>query len=60
MPPSACDTGGALLGLTAQGGEVKAQEIYFIRELQNNHGGVVLVNGYLYGFERDRRSRSQG
>ena len=44
------DTGGALLGLTAQNGEVKAQEIYFTREMQNHHGGVVLVNGYLYGF----------
>ena len=43
-------TGGVLLGLTAQNGEVKAQEIYFTREMQNHHGGVVLVNGYLYGF----------
>lgn len=43
-------TGGALLGLTAQAGEVKAQPIYFTREMQNHHGGVLLVNGYLYGF----------
>jgi outer membrane protein assembly factor BamB len=43
-------TGAALLGLTAQGGEVKAQEIYFTREMQNHHGGVVVVNGYIYGF----------
>jgi outer membrane protein assembly factor BamB len=43
-------TGAALLGLTAQGGEVKAQQIYFTREMQNHHGGIVLVNGYLYGF----------
>jgi len=43
-------TGGALLGLTAQNGEVKAQQIYFTREMQNHHGGVVLVDGYLYGF----------
>jgi outer membrane protein assembly factor BamB len=42
--------GGALLGLTAQAGDVKAQQIYFTREMQNHHGGVVLVNGYLYGF----------
>ena len=47
---SAYGTGGALLGLTAEAGEVKAKEIYFTRELQNHHGGVVLVNGYLYGF----------
>jgi len=43
-------TGGALLQLTAKAGDVAAQEIYFTRELKNHHGGVVLVNGYLYGF----------
>ncbi len=47
---SGYNTGGALLGLSAQNGEVKAQEIYFTKEMQNHHGGVVLVNGYLYGF----------
>ena len=47
---SAYGTGGALLGLKATGQEVKAQEIYFTRDMQNHHGGVVLVNGYLYGF----------
>ena len=44
------DTGGALLRLSLQGGEVKAQEVYFTRDMMNHHGGVVLVNGYLYGF----------
>ena len=43
-------TGGALLGLTAQSGMVKADEIYFAREMQNHHGGVILYNGYLYGY----------
>lgn len=43
-------TGAALFGLTAQDGEIKAQQIYFTREMQNHHGGVVLVDGYLYGF----------
>ncbi len=47
---SAYDTGGVLLALTAQNGEVKAQQVYFTREMQNHHGGVLLVNGYLYGF----------
>ena len=47
---SAYDTGGALLGLSAQSGEVKAQELYFTRDVKNRHGGMVLVNGYLYGF----------
>ena len=47
---SAYGTGGALLSLAAQGGEVKAQEIYFTRDMKNHHGGVVLVDGHLYGF----------
>jgi outer membrane protein assembly factor BamB len=47
---SAYGTGAALLALTAQNGEVSAQQVYFTREMQNHHGGVVLVDGYLYGF----------
>ena len=43
-------TGGALLALKASGNEVRANEVYFTRDMQNHHGGVVLVNGYLYGF----------
>ncbi|MDQ3010769.1 MAG: PQQ-like beta-propeller repeat protein [Acidobacteriota bacterium] len=47
---SAYGTGAALLNLNAQGGEVKSQEVYFTKDMQNHHGGMVLVNGYLYGF----------
>ena len=43
-------TGGALLSLRSQNGEVRAQEVYFTRDMQNHHGGMVVVNGYLYGF----------
>ncbi len=43
-------TGAALLELAAQNGEVSARQVYFTREMQNHHGGVVLVDGYLYGF----------
>jgi outer membrane protein assembly factor BamB len=47
---SAYNTGGALLRLSAQAGTVRADEVYFTRDMQNHHGGLVLVNGYLYGF----------
>jgi outer membrane protein assembly factor BamB len=47
---SAYGTGGALLTLSAQSGAVRAQQVYFTREMQNHHGGVVLVDGTLYGF----------
>ena len=47
---SAYGTGGTLLGLRAEGDDVVAQEIYRTRDMQNHHGGVVLVDDYLYGF----------
>lgn len=47
---SAYGTGGGLISLAAQGGEVKHSEVYFNRDMRNHHGGVVLVDGYLYGF----------
>jgi outer membrane protein assembly factor BamB len=47
---SAYNTGGALLTLSAAGGTVRAEETYFTRDMQNHHGGVVLVNGTMYGF----------
>jgi outer membrane protein assembly factor BamB len=47
---SAYGTGGALLDLTIQNGEVRAREVYFTRSMNNHHGGIVLVGGYLYGF----------
>lgn len=47
---SAYGTGCALLSLKGSDGMVHADEVYFNREMMNHHGGVVLVNGYLYGF----------
>ena len=47
---SAYGTGGGLVTLTAQNGGLSAKEVYFTRDMQNHHGGVVLVNGTLYGF----------
>jgi outer membrane protein assembly factor BamB len=47
---SAYGTGGGLLDLTVQNGEVRANEVYFTRSMNNHHGGVLLVDGYLYGF----------
>jgi outer membrane protein assembly factor BamB len=47
---SAYNTGAALLHLRAENGEVKASELYFTRDLMNHHGGVVYVDGYLYGY----------
>jgi outer membrane protein assembly factor BamB len=47
---SAYNTGAALLHLRAENGEVGVSELYFTRDMMNHHGGVVFVNGYLYGY----------
>jgi outer membrane protein assembly factor BamB len=48
---SSYGTGGGLVELRpAPGSENRAQEIYFTRDMQNHHGGIVLLNGYLYGY----------
>ena len=47
---SSYGTGGALHTLGARDGLLNAQEDYFTRDMQNHHGGVIVLNGYLYGF----------
>ena len=47
---SAYGAGGGLLDLVAKDGEVTASEVYHTPNMRNHHGGMVLVDGYLYGF----------
>ena len=47
---SAYGAGGGLLDLSAKDGEVVANEVYHTPNMRNHHGGVVLVDGYLYGY----------
>jgi outer membrane protein assembly factor BamB len=42
-------TGGGLVKLVRQDGDGKAEEVYFTKDMKNQHGGMVLVDGYLYG-----------
>lgn len=46
---SAYGKGGGLVKLASSGDAVKADEVYFVKNMQNHHGGMVLVDGYLYG-----------
>jgi outer membrane protein assembly factor BamB len=47
---SAYGAGGGLVKLIKDGnGGVKAEEVWFSRNMENHHGGVVLVDGCLYG-----------
>lgn len=48
--------GGGLIKLTESNGNFEVEEIYFKRELNNKHGGVILVGDYLYG-DRDDSGR---
>lgn len=43
-------TGCALLQLRAENGMITAEEVYFNQNMKNHHGGVVLVDGYIYGY----------
>ena len=47
---SAYGTGAGLLALEPRDGAITTREVYFTREMQNHHGGVLLHNGSLYGF----------
>jgi outer membrane protein assembly factor BamB len=47
---SAYGTGGGLVQLKKTGDNFEAEELWFNKPLANHHGGVVLVDGYLYGF----------
>ena len=42
--------GGGLLDLTVKDGEVAATQVYHTPNMRNHHGGMVFVDGYLYGF----------
>ncbi len=41
--------GGGAVRLTRDGDVVKATEVFFNNKYENHHGGLVLIDGYLYG-----------
>jgi outer membrane protein assembly factor BamB len=46
---SAYDVGGGLVKLSKDAGGVKAEEVYFTPKMQNHHGGLIFLDGCLYG-----------
>jgi outer membrane protein assembly factor BamB len=42
-------TGSVMYKLNLDGGSVMAQKVWGYKPLDNHHGGVILVDGYLYG-----------
>lgn len=54
---TAYDKGGGAVSLKTNGGAVETAEAYFSQELQNHHGGVVLLGDHMYYFEGFRIGR---
>ncbi|NLH16537.1 MAG: PQQ-binding-like beta-propeller repeat protein [Phycisphaerae bacterium] len=47
---SAYGAGGGLVKLSKDAsGAIKAEEVYATTDMQNHHGGMILLDGYLYG-----------
>jgi outer membrane protein assembly factor BamB len=46
---SAYGVGGGLVRIGRSGSGFSADEVYHTKKMQNHHGGMVLVDGYLYG-----------
>jgi outer membrane protein assembly factor BamB len=47
---SAYGAGGGLIKLSKDAdGSVRAEEVYATTDMQNHHGGMILLDGYLYG-----------
>lgn len=47
--------GGALGKIESANGALNATQVYFTRDMQNHHGGMVLVGDHLYGFDDRNR-----
>lgn len=42
-------TGGSCLRLESNGNTTRAEEVYKTKDMKNHHGGMVVVDGFLYG-----------
>ena len=47
-------TGGACVRLESNGRTTRAEEIYKTKQMKNHHGGMVVVDGFLYGCDEER------
>jgi outer membrane protein assembly factor BamB len=51
---SSYGTGGGLARLKRSGDKYTAEEVYFTRQMRNHHGGMALLDGYLYGSDEGK------
>src|SRR6185312_12383885 len=47
---SAYGTGGGLAHISGTSSQQQADQVYFEKKMANHHGGMVLIDGTLYGF----------
>jgi len=47
---SAYGTGGGLAKIATDGAAQKAEQVYFVKKMDNHHGGIVKVGDWMYGF----------
>jgi outer membrane protein assembly factor BamB len=57
---SGYDVGSNLFKITAEDGKFKADQVYGNKVMKNQHGGVVLVGDYLYGYSDGKGWVCQG
>ncbi|MFO0876193.1 MAG: PQQ-binding-like beta-propeller repeat protein [Gemmataceae bacterium] len=46
---SSYGTGGGRARVVRDGDSFKAEEMYFVKKMQNHHGGLILLDGHIYG-----------
>lgn len=49
-------TGAELVQLIPSGKSVQAKQVYFTKDMKNHHGGMVLLNGHVFGSNGDMLS----
>jgi outer membrane protein assembly factor BamB len=51
---SSYGNGGGLAKLTKEGDGFKAEQVYFTKQMKNHHGGMILLDGHLYGSDEGK------
>lgn len=49
-------TGAELVELRSKGNETTSRQVYFTKDMKNHHGGMILLNGFVYGSNGDMLS----
>jgi outer membrane protein assembly factor BamB len=56
---SAYNTGGGMVSVKKQGDAFKAEEVWFNKTMKNHHGGLLMLDGCLYGADGGNEERGR-